>query len=136
MASTGRRRATGVRHDLAPFPVAPKLHGCDDPWAWWTSHVADLSGLGQVSSTGPDVEETRSDRGLRWTPTDRPASRPGRLVVAICVLSSCTPAIDGTVSRLALPAMADDLGLGFVSLQWVRVRTPWPSPPSSCSVVP
>ena len=47
------------------------------------------------------------------------ASRPGRLVVAICVLGSCMLAIDGTVSRLALPAMADDLGLGFVSLQWV-----------------
>ena len=28
-------------------------------------------------------------------------------------------AIDGTVSRLALPAIGEDLGLGFASLQWV-----------------
>lgn len=47
------------------------------------------------------------------------SSGPGRLVVAICVLSSCMLAIDGTVSRLALPAIAADLDLTFDSLQWV-----------------
>ena len=47
------------------------------------------------------------------------ASGSGRLVVAICVLSSCMLTVDGTVSRLALPAIAADLDLAFDSLQWV-----------------
>ncbi|GAA5122320.1 MFS transporter [Alloalcanivorax gelatiniphagus] len=47
------------------------------------------------------------------------ASWRGRQVVAISILSSSMLAIDGTVSRLALPAIARDLDLSFVSLQWV-----------------
>jgi EmrB/QacA subfamily drug resistance transporter len=53
------------------------------------------------------------------TPNVRTGTRAGALVIAAVVLGSGMAFLDTTVVNVALPALADDLGVGFSALQWV-----------------